>query len=276
MPIDYDDIADFRYNSFTGVYSPKAIGYGANPAERYTIPASAPYIIKLYEFPQKNVPSTTVATMVIGGAVLKEVPASKTPAVNEYRVQYEPLGGGQVEFHASKKGLQVDMKYYGLGTIHGKDALDTRVPATGNTTIAGNKTLTGDTIFTGDTLFQGTVDGVDSDDRAIGKNGADETFSLIFTGDDVAYLNLYKPIMILLQFTNVVSPGYFSLLHNASYYSIMQIATGNYVLTLNPGYYRFDAGGGSFDCTFRICGVFGETDCTEPNKAYIYTFVVNP
>jgi hypothetical protein len=125
MAVNYNDIADYRYNSFTKVYTPRQIGYAAEPVEERIVPAVSPYIIQLYEFPQQNVPSTT-AINIKAGSNLKEVLASKNPGNLEFRVQYDSLGGGQVQFNAAQAGQTVEIKYYGLGTVHQKATLDSR------------------------------------------------------------------------------------------------------------------------------------------------------
>jgi hypothetical protein len=112
----YDNIIDLRYNPFTGVYTPKKIGYGIIPPEVRTVPTTAPYQIKLYEHPQENVPSTTNIETV-GGTPLREVSFNQSPASGEYRVCYDELGNGIVEFNSAQKGVQMNISYYGLGSI---------------------------------------------------------------------------------------------------------------------------------------------------------------
>lgn len=147
--LQYDDIEDIRYNSFTGEFTPIVI-----TDERHTIPNTGPYIIKLFEAPQQNAPSTT--TVRIGGTVLKEVGSSVTPGINQYRVTYyDNLGMGQIEFNSTRHGQEASVDYYGLGHLIQKISLDTRVPSTGNTTIAGNKTFTGNCIANGNWTITG-------------------------------------------------------------------------------------------------------------------------
>lgn len=122
--LDYDGIIDYRYNPFTETWDPKKIGYGLNPAERRTIPNSAPYWIKLYEGIQENAPSTTNITLVVGGTTLSEVAKSRTPSDGQYRVNYDERGHGIIEFNSAQKGLQVDIQYYGLGSLFQKLTLD--------------------------------------------------------------------------------------------------------------------------------------------------------
>jgi hypothetical protein len=147
-PLQYDDIEDLRYNPFTNTYTPNTIGTGGVPAEVRTVPNSAPYIIKLYEAPQQNAPSTTQIS--IGATILTEVSSSVVPGDGRYRViYYDELGMGQVEFNSAQAGQEVTIHYYGLGHLIQKISLDTRVPSTGDTTIAGNKTFSGNTIMNG-------------------------------------------------------------------------------------------------------------------------------
>jgi hypothetical protein len=122
--LSYEDLSDLRYNPFTDEYSPKQIGYGANSPEVRTIPNSSPYIIKLFEAPQRNTPTTTEITLVSTSEKLVEV--SKTTALSNkrFRVNYDEKDIGKIEFHPNQKGLQVSIKYYGLGTIMQTVTLD--------------------------------------------------------------------------------------------------------------------------------------------------------
>ena len=120
---NYDDIADLRYNPFTNTYTPKKIGYGIIPPEVRTVPTTAPYQIKLFESPQENVPSTTAIETTVGGTPLREMSFNQTPASGEFRVCYDELGNGIVEFNAAQKGVQMNISYYGLGSLIQKTAL---------------------------------------------------------------------------------------------------------------------------------------------------------
>jgi hypothetical protein len=140
--LNYDDIEDYRFDPFTGVISPKLIGYGANAPETRTVPGASPYQIKLFESPQENAPSTTRITKVVGGAELTEVSKTTVPANNQYRVNYDEEGNGIIEFNSAQAGVQLNIQYYGLGSLFQKITLDTRVPDTGNTEIGGIKTFT--------------------------------------------------------------------------------------------------------------------------------------
>ena len=122
--LQFGDIADLRYNPFTGTYDPIGIGYDGNSAEVRTVPNTAPHQIKLFEIPQETAPSTFSVTPSAGGDALREVGFNQAPASGEYRVSYSGvLGAGIVEFNAAQKGVQMDIKYYGLGTIEQKIAL---------------------------------------------------------------------------------------------------------------------------------------------------------
>lgn len=123
--LGFNDIADLRYNPFTDTWTPREIGT-VDPVEIRTVPASAPYHIKLFEYPQENGPSTTSIVPNGGGAALVEVSKTTTPASGQYRVNYDPLGVGIVEFNAAQAGIQYDISYYGLGTITQKTSLDSR------------------------------------------------------------------------------------------------------------------------------------------------------
>lgn len=150
--LDYDDIVDARWDSFAGggvgAYVPKTIGTGGNPVEVRTVPNSAPYTIKLFESPQQNTVSTTDIIETISTDQLNEVSKTTTPGDGEYRVNYDPLGNAEIEFNVAQGNVQMDISYYGLGTVFQKDALDSRVPSTGDTTIDGVKTFTDTTAST--------------------------------------------------------------------------------------------------------------------------------
>lgn len=123
MALDLTTLANIRYNPFTGVWTPRQIGYGAEPVEQHTIPASGPYIIQLYEMIEQNAPSTTIIT-TSGGTPLTEVSFTTSPGNLQYRVCYDSLGNGQVEFNSAQAGLGVNVKYYGLGHILQKATID--------------------------------------------------------------------------------------------------------------------------------------------------------
>lgn len=127
---NYTDLANYRYRSFTNTEVPKLIGYGANPTEDRTIPSSAPYTFLLHETPQFNVPSTThIFDASQGGMELEEVSKTTTPANNQYRVNYDERGNGEVEFNAAQKGHSVNCKYYGLGSLNKIETLQAVVSA---------------------------------------------------------------------------------------------------------------------------------------------------
>jgi hypothetical protein len=125
--LTYAEIANLRYNSFTEVFTPNLIGYGANDPEIRTIPTDAPFIINLFEAIQENAPSTTEITVVSSGLKLVEVSKASTLANNEYQVNYDDLGNAQVQFGSNLAGVQVSIKYYGLGTNLQKSTLSTRL-----------------------------------------------------------------------------------------------------------------------------------------------------
>jgi hypothetical protein len=151
-PLEYDDIVDIRWNPFAsggaggwepfGIGQP-TVGYGSRAAETRLVPATSPFVVKLYEMPQLNAPSTTDITLEVGGTQLQEVSIADTPGNLEYRVVYpDALGVGLIEFNSGQAGQNVVIKYYGLGHITQKISLDTRVPNSGNTTIGGVKLFT--------------------------------------------------------------------------------------------------------------------------------------
>jgi hypothetical protein len=118
---DFTDLANYRYNAFTNTVTPKLIGYKGNPTEDRTIPTSAPYTIILHESPQLNVPSTTSITDTTTATVLEEVSKTTTPGNNQYRVNYDERGNGQIEFNANQKTHSISIKYYGEGSIEKKE-----------------------------------------------------------------------------------------------------------------------------------------------------------
>jgi hypothetical protein len=160
--LQYDDIVDFRYNPFTGEFDPLTIGRNGNPVERRTVPNSAPYHIKLFEVPEQTTPSSMRVVPSAGGSELDEVSITVTPGSGQYRATYyNELAPGILGFNSAQAGVQMDISYNGLGHGYQKISLDTRVPSTGDTTIAGNKTISGSLIgggAGGDLDITGNVD----------------------------------------------------------------------------------------------------------------------
>jgi hypothetical protein len=115
---NFTDLENYRYNSFTNTITPKQIGYGANPAESRTIPSTTPYRILLHEAPQQNTPSTTEITDTTTSTILEEVSKTTTPGNNQYRINYDERGLGQVEFNENQKGHSISIKYFGEGSIN--------------------------------------------------------------------------------------------------------------------------------------------------------------
>jgi len=192
--LNYDDIEDIRYNPFTGVYTPKQIGYAGNPVERRTVPNTSPYQIKLFEVPQETIPSVMRVVPSVGGSALIEVGFNQVPASGEYRVSYSGiLGAGIIEFNSAQAGVQMDVSYYGLGHINQKISLDTRVPSTGNTTIAGNKTFSGITTFSENIISEkkistGGENSPDVDDGGIClQQNAGDGKIITFKSSDIAH-----------------------------------------------------------------------------------------
>ena len=56
------DAPNYRFNPFTQVFTPKGIGYGAEPVESKTIPSTSPYWVYLDEIPRLDSPSTLLIT----------------------------------------------------------------------------------------------------------------------------------------------------------------------------------------------------------------------
>lgn len=114
MPLDYNDIEDYKFNPFT-----KTKYYTAITDESYIIPSSpiyGGYLIWLYHAPRETVPSSVSIT--IGGVPLLEV--SSAPANMQYRVYYDEEGCGCIEFNSNQKGLTALVSYSHYGTFNSK------------------------------------------------------------------------------------------------------------------------------------------------------------
>lgn len=184
--LNYSDIVDARYNPFTNTWTPLAI-----VAEIRTVPASSPYWVKTFEIPEDSAPSGfTIKLANTPFTELTEVASTETPGNLEYRVWYDALGAGIVEFHANQASIQMDIDYSGLGHAFQKISLDTRVPSTGNTTIAGIKTFTGTSLRTSVTtkMSTGGETSPDCDNGGITLNhGANDGNVLTFKNSDIAH-----------------------------------------------------------------------------------------
>jgi len=130
----------------------------------------------------------------VGGSALIEVGFNQVPASGEYRVSYSGiLGAGIIEFNSAQAGVQMDVSYYGLGHINQKISLDTRVPSTGNTTIAGNKTFSGITTFSENIISEkkistGGENSPDVDDGGIClQQNAGDGKIITFKSSDIAH-----------------------------------------------------------------------------------------
>jgi hypothetical protein len=145
----FSDVANYRYNPFTDTFSPNVISN-----ENRTIPASPPYQVVLFESPQENSPSTTNITLTIGGTQLIEVSKTTTPGNLQYRVNYDEQSNGIVEFNSGQAGLEVDIDYYGLGTLYSKDAVEALL--FDGTKTFENITVTNDLDVGGDILTSAT------------------------------------------------------------------------------------------------------------------------
>jgi Holliday junction resolvase len=256
MSLLYDDIEDVRYNPFTGLWTPKLIGYGANPTEDRVIPVAAPYLVKLYESPQENAPSTTRA--VIGVTELQEVPITQTPASMQYRVCYDELGNGIVEFNSAQAGLTVKLSYYGLGHILQKLSLDTRVPASGNTSIAGVKTFTGSI----------NIDTTEESNIEISKYDLSSPVSFTRTAAN-PNIEVKKPCLVVIIWpTRLMSTGNLSIEITGTGSGIYNIHSQSVdpagyekAFCLNPGIYKITysgPGGGESDRTIYLIGGYGK------------------
>jgi hypothetical protein len=184
--LNYNDIEDFRYNPFTGEFSPKSIGRNGNPVERRTVPNSAPYWIKLFETPEQTTPSSMRVIETVSSTELDEVSVTASPGSGQYRcTYYNELAPGILGFNRAQAGVQVDISYNGLGHTQQKITLDTRVPSSGNTTIAGNKTFSGNTILDGTIINNNVTDSNSKDTGAIITEGGIGVEKKIHAGDDI-------------------------------------------------------------------------------------------
>jgi hypothetical protein len=141
---NYDDIADDRYNPHKPAgqrESPKAIGYGSNPTEKYTIDSKGQ--ISLYEYIKELNPTKTYAKDLTTGEVLSETPSSN-PSKNQFCPCYDERGNGIVQFHSSRIGHTVEMKYYGTGTRPQRSTLKFSILGSGYTkVVASSDSATG-------------------------------------------------------------------------------------------------------------------------------------
>ena len=113
------DLADYRYNPFTGVFTPNPIGYSGNPVEDQVIPSVGPYWVFLNELPREDTPSTVIVTGPAGTPVYTEVSKTTTPAAGQFRLIYGgdgittegAVGQGLMEFHSSDAGNTIEISY---------------------------------------------------------------------------------------------------------------------------------------------------------------------
>jgi hypothetical protein len=118
MAFNYNDLANLRYNPFTNSYSPVSIvneGHTINTSSFI----SGINLITLFEKPQRTFPSSVTVQNTSLGYTMTEVPFDIEPASGEYRVCYEGLGAGIIEFNSADNGQTVEVSYNGLGTIYG-------------------------------------------------------------------------------------------------------------------------------------------------------------
>jgi parallel beta-helix repeat protein len=145
-----DQIEDLRYNPFTNVWS------SVLKSERRLIPSTPPYIIKLFEIPEEQAPSVTQIIVVSTSQTLIEDSKTTEPINGHYRVNYDELDIGKIEFNAAQKSEYVDIQYYGRGSIYQKkvaliklNGINTRLVASSDSdtqsqNVADSVILTGD------------------------------------------------------------------------------------------------------------------------------------
>jgi hypothetical protein len=215
--LQYNDIVDFRYNPFTGEFTPLTIGRNGNPVERRTVPNSAPYHIKLFEVPEQTTPSSMRVIETVSGDELDEVSATATPASKQYRATYyNELAPGILGFNSAQAGIQMDISYNGLGHGYQKISLDTRVPDTGNTAIAGIKN------------FTDITDAVSKDTGGIICEGGMGVEKKIHAGDNITSDNIIRGINGLYsEFRNTLGVESSTSLHH----KIIEIGDWNMDLT---------------------------------------------
>ena len=145
--LTFDEIEDYIYNSFTNTESARYIGTGgARGKERRQVPATAPYIISLFDAPREDIPSTMkIELLDASGTVikeLKEVSKTTTPADSEYRVNYDAKGIGQIELNSGQKAEFIDISYYGLGSIHQKAVFQIKLSGINTISVASSDSST--------------------------------------------------------------------------------------------------------------------------------------
>lgn len=150
----FNQLANYRYNGFNNQITPRLIGYGAIAAEERTIPGSAPYIILLHESPQFNVPSTTRIWDDTDSVYLTEVSKTTTPANRQFRVNYDERGNGQIEFNGNQKSHNIEISYYGEGSLAKIETLQSTQQAITSVQI---QTITTDTILSDDQAGLGSL-----------------------------------------------------------------------------------------------------------------------
>ncbi len=265
--LQYDDIADLRLNPFdtdeSTKWSPKQIGYGSNDPETRTVPVSSPYQIKLFEYAQENAPSTTMIVPTAGGAALEEVAKTVTPGDGQYRVNYDELGTAIIEFSSAQAGVQMDISYYGLGTVLQKIALDTRVPSTGSTTISGVKTFDG-------AIVCNNISGNFASYNATTGAG---TSLIAWTTPTVKEFIILKPVMVYVDFNATSGGGDWGIyIIQNSGDRVFLVETGTtvkYGIVLLPGQYKFKTSGYGGVITIYGTGVYGVGNFSDLTKIII-------
>lgn len=140
----FADLANYRINSFTGQITYRDIGYTTAPEER-TVGTSAPYILILHESPRRDaVSSIRIIDVTAGNITLQEVEATQTLGNNQFRVQYDEEGNGQIEFNVSQSGHDIEISYYGAGSVNKIEILQSVINAISRVQI---QTLATDTIL---------------------------------------------------------------------------------------------------------------------------------
>lgn len=249
MAFNYNDFSDYRYNSFTDEYSPKVIGFEESDAEEHVIPSTPPYIIQTYEGIQETTPWTTKVVIKETGETLTEVEKTVKPGKNKYRVNYDQLMNGQIEFNSFYKGKTAQLHYYGLGTKWQKSTLMIKLFGNGVTkVIASSDSSTGSQEMADQIILT-------TEDAGANINAVIDELDAIGGGEIKILEGTYNIQTTLVGKENIIlnGSGFNTILNNYASYMInvtglTNIMIKNMKFKFNAGVYAFvySSDGGTF------------------------------